>query len=524
MSQDDKRILNCEITATSLDSCDPLSYGIKVGAIMGPGILIGFCLLFATFLFCSFRYCCNCCGGRQQSANMCCPPSKDKKIPARYSSNDILRSKLFMWLVAGVAVGSLIWGNSTSAQVVGGLNGFADAIKAVPARLFDKIDEMDKALTVDIYNAEKNTTETVALFSNSSVKQEAEGVRDSLDSLLKDSVGDYQTQANSYSWVLFVIFSVPSAVVICGAPLALFNIRKYLPMLLVWLTFFLGTFVWILHGVFAGTSFIFDGFCTEVSGAANNRRNIISALSGCGSATFGDYLSAFRELRKQKDQDACAEFNPLCYDNTKTALQNLEARQIYDCGASGSIDCTNKDLVEVSEAILSKRTHPNIVALPNVDQTGAVCVSSEYRNDCTIPHCSFDCRYSGNNTLSHVGRFSKQVDSTLNAAIKVSNTIDSLGNQFANCDAILSYMLQDFDEPCQNMVEGMTGARDSSGMQGFACLGGIYALVFGSKRFLSYDYADVALNEDGEEDENDKKPDAKYRDSTTIGAEEMNNM
>ena len=525
----EKRILNCELTSTSVDDCDVTSYVIKVGAIVAPGLLIGMCLFFATFLFCSFRFCCNCCGGRQQSANMCCPPSKDKHIPARYSYYDILRAKVFMWLVAGVGVAALIWGNSTSSQVVNGLNGLADAIQGVPSRLTDKIDEMDESLTVQLYDAAKNATETVALMANSSLKTEVEKVRNDLDGMLQDSVGEYQSKANDYSFVLFIIFSVPSAVVICGAPLALFNIRKYLPMLLVWITFILGTFVWIVHGVFAGTSFVMDGLCTEISGAANNRRNIISALSGCESSTFTDYLTSFKDLRKEQAKDACENFNKLCYDTSKTASENLEAQQIYDCGASGAIVCTDKDLPEISEEILSKYTHANIVALPNIEETGGVCLRSEWRDECTIPRCAEDCKFSGNNTLSPVGRFSKQVESNLNAAVVVSSTIDSIGNQFANCDAILSYMLQDFDEPCQSMVKGMTGARDSSGMQGFACLGGIYALVFGSKRFLSNDYVDVALKEEDDDGDNKGKKTSnsgsKYQDSTLDGDnQEMNAM
>jgi hypothetical protein len=499
MSASNLRILNCPIDAKSSSDCDPIAYVIKVGAAVFPGILIAIFLFLTIFLVCAFRFCCNCCGGRNQTANICCPPSKDKNIPARYSKNDILRAKIFMYLVAGLGVAAIIWGNDVSAQVVSGLNGFADEIKAIPDYLLDKIIEINNTLTVSLYHANTDTTETTALFANTSVMTQAQSVKNDLSSKVADQIGTFQSKINEFSFVLFIIFSVPSAVVVAGAPLALFNIRRFLPMLLVWVTFVLGTLCWIVHGTFAGTSFVIDGLCTEISGVANNRRNIISPLIGCNSDTFGAYLTSFRELRENRSEITCEKFKPLCYNSSQSDYDNVQKKQIYDCGVNDTLYCANIDLPEAVVLLRGLKIHRNITNFPRVNESGAVCISDEYKNDCTFDHCSFDCRFAQNGTLSPSGKLSKEIVSLLDAAIKVSVKIDSLGNQFANCDAILGFLLKPFDEPCMKMVKGMDGARDASGMQGFACIGGIFALIFGSKRFISSDYANKAIGEDGVE-------------------------
>lgn len=510
MPTSEKRFLNCPITAKTMSDCDPVAYIIKVGFTIAPGIIIGMFCFMSIFLVCCFRFCCNCCGGREQTANVCCPPSKDKNIPARYSTKDILRSKLLMFAVAGVAVGAIVWGNAVASQVVSGLKGFGDAVQGIPDHVWSKVVEMNESLTLPVYTASTNTTTTVALFENSSVMTEARKVRDTLTGLFKDSMGDYQRGIDDFSFVLFIIFSVPSAVVVAGAPLALLNIRRWLPMLLAWLTFLLAMIVWTVHGAFAGTAFVVDGLCTEVSGIANNRRNIVSPLVGCSSSTFTDYVESFRKLRREQAQQACKQFAPLCYNSSQSDADNLKAKQVYDCGASSTINCTGKDLPDVAETILSTKIHANIVNLPLVNETGSVCLSEAYKYECTIPRCSFDCRYASNGTQSDMGRQAKEVDSSFFVATQVSVTIDSIGNQFANCDAIMSFLFRPFDEPCQQMVRGTKGARDCSGMQGYACIAGIFALIFGSKRFISSDMANQPLGQAADDDAADKEKKRNY--------------
>ena len=48
------------------------------------------------FLFLILRFCCNWCGGRNPSPNICCPPSKEHQVYARYTGKDIWRAKIFM--------------------------------------------------------------------------------------------------------------------------------------------------------------------------------------------------------------------------------------------------------------------------------------------------------------------------------------------------------------------------------------------------------------------------------------------
>ncbi len=504
MATPTNRFLNCPLDTKSISDCDPAGYIIKLALTVVPGIILAALTFLTIFAVCCFRFLCNCCGGRNQSANVCCPPSADKNIPARYSKNDLLRTKLWMFAATGLAVSAIIWGNAASAQFVGGLKDFGVAVSGIPNHIFAKVQEMNESLTLPVYDASTNETKVVALFGNSSVMTEALKVRTTLSDLFSSSMGAYQTGIDSFSFVLFVIFSVPAGMVILGAPLALCNVRRYLPSLLAFVVLFLGIFVWALHGVFAGTSFLVNGICTEVSGIANNRRNVISPLVGCSTSTFTGYIDNFRKLRKDKAQDACNEFVPLCYDNLRLPLENLQDKKVYDCGST-TPNCTDKDLADVADIILGVVIHRNIVDLPNVNATGAVCLDEALKYDCSIPVCADKCRYPSNNSLSETGMLAKQVNSSFFVATSVSVTIDSIGNQFANCDAIMSYLLQPFDEPCQKIVSGADGARDCSGMEGYAVMTAVFALLFGAKRFMSSDMADKAIDAEGKTDEDHMK-------------------
>lgn len=502
MATPSNRFLNCPIEATALGECDPTGYIMKLAFAVIPGMIIGCFAFFSIFMVCCFRFCCNCCGGRNQSANVCCPPSADKHVPARYSSKDILRAKLWMYAATAMAVAAIIWGNTVSTELINGLRGFGTAITDTPDHIFSKVVELNRTLTLPVYDATTNETTIVAIFANSSAMTEAVKVRTTLSGYFSDSMGAYQAGLDSFSFVLFIIFSVPSAAMILGAPMALCNIRRYLPTILAFVVLLLCAFVWIVQAVFSGTSFLVNGICTEVSGVANNRRNVISPLIGCSTATFTGYLSTFRDLRQQKAEAACNQFLPMCYDYSKTALQNLQDKKIYDCGST-ALNCTGKDLGDVTDIILGVYVHRNIADLPMSNQTGAVCLDEAVKYKCSIPTCAYDCRYVGNNSLSDTGMLAKQVNSTFYVATTVSVTIDSIGNQFANCDAILSFLLQPFDVACQKLVSGANGARDCSGMQGYAAMTAVFALFFGAKRFISGDQANKAIDPEEKPDDDD---------------------
>ena len=491
-----KRVLNCPITASSFSDCDPLSYVIKIGAAVGPGVIISILMVLALPWFVVLRFSCNTCGARNPRPNLCCAPSADKQMSARYSVNDIRRAKLFMLLCSGVAIGALIWGNAVSSVVVTGLNDFGGAVQGTPARIFSRVQEMERSLTLPLYNGTSDTTTTVNFFGDQEVMRQATNLTSSLDAMIRDSVGVYRARINDFSFVLFIIFSVPSGVVIAGGPIALLSIRKYLPMLLVLLTFVLGVGVWIVHGVFAGTSLLMDDVCTEISGVANQRRNIIAPLIGCSSAMFQNYMTSFRELRDARARDVCDQIVPMCYDSGNSAAQNVQEGKVYECPAGGLM-CPNQTLQSLIPVIKRLRLASTVQGSAPAVAVGASCASPQYASDCQLVICADDCVFP-NGTRSELGRLSKGVVSLLDVASAVSSVIDTLGNQFGNCDAILSFLLQSFDSPCRTMVKGMAQARDAAGMQGIACVSGIFALVFGSKRFISGDMANKPLNEDGE--------------------------
>lgn len=500
----DRRILNCQSNATTLDDCDPVSYVIKVGMAVGTGVVISIFVFFGIWPLLFGRYCCNCCGGREQSPGLCCPPNKDKHLPARYGKWDLWRAKLLMFALTALAVTAIIWGTERSAQVVSGVNGLSAALAATPKHIFSKVEQMNAELIVDIYDPKTDQTSKLDIFGNSSTMAQARSVRDTLDKDVNGAMGSYSSTIDSFAFVLFIIFTVPSAVVILGTPLAICNIRRWLPMLLVWLTFVLTMGVWIVHGAFAGTSIVVDGLCTEVSGAANNRRNIITPLTGCKTSIFKAYLTSFSELRDGRAEIACTAVEPLCYVPADSVVTNLNNGRIYDCGPTSKLGCPGITLANFSDAVDALRIHSAIENTGPALQAGATCQTDPYKTNCLLRSCAFDCTSPSNGSLSVVGRVSKGIVSLVDAAVQVSITMDTLGNQFANCDAIMSFLMEPFDQPCVTLTAGVAGARDAAGMQGIAGIGAIFALVFGSKRFISGDEAGKAQGADDEASKNAK--------------------
>jgi len=163
------RVLDCTLNSKSFDDCSWTGYAWRVGVFAAPGLLISALFLLICPFYCIFKYCCNCCGGKRQSPNFCCPHDT---LPARYSRADLLRPKLLVFIAFFAACGSLAWGLTGNTLLLQGLNGFGTAIKDVPTLLQDLIDEISLNMKVPLYDSATDTT-TITDLGNTTAGSDA---------------------------------------------------------------------------------------------------------------------------------------------------------------------------------------------------------------------------------------------------------------------------------------------------------------------------------------------------------------
>ena len=481
----EKRVLDCTLDSKTIDDCDPVAYGIRVAVFSAPGLIIAVFFLLCCPFYCMAKYCCNCCGGRNQSPNFCCP---NKEIPARYSKGDLIRPRVFATLCLLTACGAFIWGYVGGAKLTGGLMDFGDSIKNVPGIVQGIIDDIDTDLTVEKYDA---TTEVVVqdrLLNSTDAGQQlysaATKIRDDMDGMIGDKIGTYQDYLKKYSFVVYLIFAIPFAWILLGSSGCLCSVRKYLPMCMVWLIFLFGFILWILHVVFCATSMAVGDTCAEVHGLANKQLNLVATFVDCKDSMFSDFKTNFKTLELDQSRSACRNLKSKCLWATRTITQNLDASTIYHCPDDTTFNCDTMTFALLMQILETDYyIDPAIASTPRAIAEGAACTSSAY--GCTPEKCSRECTINNGATLSTVGKNSKSNWYDFLTARAVSNAVDTLGAKFATCDSLLSIVASPFSTPCTKVTDGLVFCRQSTGLLGLCCIASIFILAWGAKRWIS---------------------------------------
>ena len=490
------RIMNCNLESTGFDDCDLIGYVIRVGVFAAPGIILAVFMFLACPMYCGGKYCCNCCGGRNQTPNFCCP---NTELPARYSSGDLLRPKILALICLAIAVAAVIWGVTGTLNMLQGLSDFGANIVATPALIQQQIDEIDAALVVTVYDPTTNTNSTRALLSEpggpgAGTLTEATAAKNDLDSQVNTYMGDYQARIDQFANVMWAIFAVPLVIIMLGFIAAIANCRRYFPMTLVWILFLLGFLMWIIHALFSGISMIVGDFCAEVQGLARKQLNLVSILIGCDDTQFAGFKQNFRSLEAQESENTCNSIARLCYDPTQTVAQNVAAGTVYNCPLNPGLAARCSGIAFATLFTYMDTVfyiHPNIVGTTEATVAGAACRTPANVNSCTLEKCSRDCT-DANGVLTTLGRSSLSAWLNFIAARTVSNTIDTLGARFSTCDSILQIIIAPFDAPCDNLVGGMVYDRQATGLLGLSIIGAIFIFAWGAKRFLPLRMAEVA--------------------------------
>lgn len=496
-ARQEKRLLDCKLESKNLDECDPVGYGIRVAVFSAPGLVIALFLLISCPLYCCCKYCCNCCGGRRQSPNFCCP---NKELPARYSVGDIVRPKVFALLLILITVAGLLWGIVGATTLTEGVTDFVEQIRKVPDIITNEIDAIDKALTIERFTPEKGVF-VVKLMDETAkdLKNESLQLRDKLKKQVDGSLGDFQSKVDTFKQGLFASFGVPAGFILLGFFAALFNIRRYCPMCIVWLLFLFGFILWFAHVVFCIFSMVVGDVCAEVHGLANKQMNLVSVLSSCNDSQFSSFRTTFKEVEVTESAKVCNLMKGLCFDPLLSDFQNILDKKVYDCGAG--VVCTAmtfSNLLDLLTGVM--KIHPRIANSAPAQAEGQTCISPKNFNDCYVSTCAEDCIKNGR--LSDIGNKSKEIFFNFRAARTVANTIDTLGARFSTCDSIMSIIATPFSPPCTKVVDGLVMERQATGLLGLCIIGGIFIFAWGSKRFIPLSQAEMAQMEDFPRDEN----------------------
>jgi hypothetical protein len=504
----EKRVLDCTVESKTLADCDPNQYAWRAVVFAFPGIVVCGILAFLCPTYCVCKYCCNCCGGRNQTPNFCCV---DEKYPARYSKGDISRPKVlavFFFLVGG---GSLWWGYSGGLTLTQAVIGFETELLGVPDLLQGKIDLLGAELVIPLYDPTLDVVSEFNIFKDSAVGAAAADVKATVKKNIVSVLGGAKDLVNQMTLVLFICFVAPVCVMLIGVICAICAIRKFLPMLMLWLMFFAGFGMWGAHAAFSAAAFVVADICAEVNGITNQATNLVPVMTDCKDATFTGFRADFKALETQQARLACSAMEVMCYNSSMSAADNFAAAQVYVCPPALSCPA-----MTYAGLVLTVRNymfmHENITNLATAVANGGVC---ETTLNCTIAACSDECRSNstvnastGGSSLTVIGRMSKTFHLYMKATNIVSTVIDTLAAQYSNCDAILAILISPMDPPCAVMNGGLITARQASGLEGLAAIAYLFILGWGAKRFMASKEAMEPqedgvrrLGEDGEKEE-----------------------
>jgi len=473
----DDRFLGCSLSHVNRSQCDMTRYIERITVFSAPGIIIAGLLILAMPLYLLSKYACNCCGGRYQSPNFCCP----SEHAARYSKGDLVRPRVVAVIAFLGSLAGFIWGYVRAGQFADNLTTVANLVNDVPNQLRSLTSPIRQSLIVQMYNATTQTTTTVDLYSSTPALVSATtATLDQLTSIVTNSIGLFGKSIQQYTPIPFIVFALPVAVMLVGLIFAFCCIRRYGAMIVVWLLFFSGILIWLLHAAMCGGSMAVGDGCRELSGAAYDQANTISALINCQDSLFQNYRTVFSDLRSSTTQNFCQSVQPFCYDGTLTVAQNRDANQVFVCPDPYPLNCAGLTFGQLTVWVATAfYIHPNINADPTAIVLGYRCSSS---TPCNITDCQNECSVAG--VPSAIGRISRQLVSQFNAAKQVSVTLDTYGYQFSTCSSIVQTLSTPFLNPCTNTASSFTAARHASGLTGLCCIMGIFAFAWGAKRFI----------------------------------------
>eukprot|EP00759_Apiculatamorpha_spiralis_P005961 PhF_6_TR13518/c0_g1_i1/m.21602 len=484
----DKRIGDCTLNSKTIDDCNVMNYAIHLGIVAAPGVLVAILLILLCPLFYIFRMCCNCCGGRSPSNTYCGCGSPE----AKYYRRDVIRSKAIFVVAVALFIAAIALGVNGWKEVDNGMTDLRGAISGVSNILSSIVNDMEKRLTVDVYDPLTDTVKTTNLLTENAAGQKVKLEAQNQSATISDNVAGVNTQIKEYqtyaTQAAYVLLFVPFGLCLGGVALAFANLRRFLPMTLLCLYFLFAIIVWAGFGTFSIVNTAVTDLCIEIEGASARKINVIKVLMKCDDTQFQGFTDNFQSLQTDQAQKACDAIRPQCYDSSQTAYANFVQNppKVFDCPAVAKA-CPNTLTFGNVQSLIETyiRIHPSITSnqIIQASDGGVVCVTPQNALNCTVKLCASDCRDSSGQ-LSYTGKASKNALYGVRSAASVVKVLDSIAGDFASCDAIFQRVLQPFAPTCTNVKSGTKGMMLATGLSGLGCIIAMFGLVWGSKRFI----------------------------------------
>eukprot|EP00759_Apiculatamorpha_spiralis_P058504 PhF_6_TR9223/c0_g1_i1/m.14506 len=456
--------------SNSLNDCDLQTYFADTYGVyvVAPIVLAILMFVVIPIILCA-RYCCNCCGGFRRSPNGgCCGGTTWNERPeteknAHYLATHVTASKIAVIVV-------LVLGIVGLACCVAGASGIQKAFDdtwSSTDNLITWLQNKVKSMRTKLTRSDGTLVGSLIPGDFDNINKQIENVRSSKNDL-KDQFSSLWQPVVTASYVMGV---VPIIAFVTGVILAYCNIRRCGPLVLILLSWFVGTLFWILAFAIGLTNVILVEFCDEVDAQKTKAPGVMQwyAIPVCNKSIP---LSAAKDLVTTAEKvSATAACNALMTTCENSDVYNAQANPsvVYYCPLAADVPryCTtfSSATYQIVNVTRAKSTLPRQLC---TDVTNT---------QCTIAKCSQTCSDGNAKTTSA---------NSISALLDANRAFTAFNEDVApmlDCNALYDKAFEVFSS-CSTFVAATTVGR--AGLIVYAvgmwCLA--ITMMFGQKRFF----------------------------------------
>ncbi|CAD2213207.1 hypothetical protein, conserved [Angomonas deanei] len=486
-----QNVLNCPNYATKREECDEDAYKWVVFTWAFPSLVVAAIILLFYIFYMIGKYCCNCCGGRRQHPNFCCP---NTGLPAVYNRFDLMRPIFFAFICLALCVAGCVWGIVSTVGLykqLGNLNtntkDASDDLKTQSYRVNIRI------RNISYYSASAGADVKIDL--NDAYLSAQESSLSHMDSLREGTILKFKNKIQKYLWTMYVIGPLLAVFSLLAVIMAFCNCRHCGPMTLVFFFCFFGIISWGLQGLFMSDYFVLKQSCHQVEAYTMNNGNIMKALSGCDDDTLKAGSTALTEISTAYAVQECVLLWQACYDSSTDTTTNVGNGRVFNCpaemgfiastsAATGCKDVTAEDMIRwLKDSQLA--VDASVLSDSNAQAEGYVCLdeSGAVAASCTLAACAETCT-TASKVLSSVGRTAKELTTSGKALQEFVRSTTGRSLNINSCDAILQTLVPPNYYACVQTRRNALGVRESWGLLALGCIVGIAVNILGAKRFI----------------------------------------
>ncbi|EPY20422.1 hypothetical protein STCU_09002 [Strigomonas culicis] len=389
-------IFNCPASSTLYRKCNKTAYDWVVFTWALPSLVVAGLLFLFFFLYIFGKYCCNCCGGRKQSPNFCCP---EKSLPALYSPFDLMRPLFFSVVCVLLCGVGCVWCCVGTADMYSLLREMSAVLTNANNNMRNSTYSLStKLLSQKVYDISSGKNVSVTLSSSFLTTQQ--NVLDHIAGIKDNTFEAAKTMVFQFLWAGYVVGPLLAFFSVMGLFFAFCNCRRFVSMLLFMVFGLLGVATWILVALFMATHFVAKQGCSEVFAFNEPRANAVYAFTNCSDTVLSsNQVAAFSDLDSYAVA-TCELLWSMCYDSSLTPLVNAEAKSVFDCStlftydssktaATGCAAVTRSAFASGSLKISTQITDTSTAAGQYALTNGYTC--SDGRTSCSASECGYLC-------------------------------------------------------------------------------------------------------------------------------------